>query len=140
MPQSCGVDQPGVCTFTFSGEAKWTGSFVGTSEYHAYIRFNPRTQTLESTDIWEHFVAVDVPGCGRGSMMWHGSGGATAAEQDPSTGKVSGHGTYTHVHGTGTGDLATVDRGSFETSGMRFQPPWMENHGDANGTIVCGAK
>lgn len=137
MPQACGVSQPGLCTVALRGQVKWTGGLVGVSEYQAYAHFNPTTMAFETDNVWENFVSVTVPGCGTGSMMWHGHVEVTAGEQDPTTLALIGHGTWNYVPGTGTGGLAKMVRGTFDAKQIRFQPPFMENHGDVTGTLVC---
>jgi len=106
MPQSCWIDHEGVCTFVLTGSAHWSGTFAGNSDYRIYGHFDPTTMSVVTDDIWEHFTTVSVQGCGRGSMLWHGELTVTPQEQDPTTGQMRGHGTWTFEKGTGTGALS----------------------------------
>lgn len=135
-PQSCSIGQSGICAFTTTGEAEWTGDFDGTSVYRQTGHFDPATRAYQAK-VWEKFESVKVAGCGTGSMMWRGTGTVTAEEQDPLSGKLIGHGKWNHVPGTGTGDLAGVVAGSITLDRIEFTPGTWENHADVTGTIVC---
>jgi hypothetical protein len=136
LPHTCSVSIPGLCEFTFSSKPRWTGTFTGTSINHAYGSFNPLTQSVEG-EIWEYFPEVAVAGCGAGTMMWHAVFEMTPGEQDPTTGGVVGHGTWSYVRGSGTGGLAAIRSGLFTAEHVSFQLPFMENHDKAVGSMVC---
>ncbi|HUR77910.1 MAG TPA: hypothetical protein VMZ22_08175 [Acidimicrobiales bacterium] len=135
-PHTCSTATPGLCQFTYASMPKWTGTFTGTSSNHAYGSFDPMTQEVHGV-VWEYFPEVTVAGCGKGTMMWRGEIEMTPGEQDPTTGGMVGHGTWTYVAGSGTGDLTKIVSGTFTSDHVVFKPPFMENHDDAVGTLIC---
>jgi hypothetical protein len=135
-PQSCGVNQAGFCNVTSSGETQWSGDFEGASLYHQVGHFDPQSMSYRARS-WDRFVSVTVAGCGTGTMTWYGVGVASAEEQDPTTGKLIGHGTWEYVPGSGTGDLANVVSGTMTFDHIEFAPGTWENHEEVTGTIVC---
>lgn len=136
-PRSCSLDQPGLCSFMITGEASWSGDIQGWSIYRAFGYFDPATGSVQSENLWEHFVEAHVNGCGDGTMMWHSNFSITPQEQDPTSGQIVGSGTWIYVRGSGTGDLDGMVAGSLEVKGTRFAPPFFINHGEAHGTIQC---
>jgi hypothetical protein len=135
-PQSCGVNQAGFCSITSSGQTDWSGDFEGSSLYHQTGHFDAQSTSYRA-ESWDWFVSVTVAGCGTGNMIWEGVGVASAQEQDPTTGKVIGHGTWNYVPGSGTGDLANVVSGTMTFDHIEFAPGTWENHEKVTGTIVC---
>lgn len=135
-PHTCSTDTPGLCQFTFSSAPVWTGTFTGTSLNRAYGTFNPLTQEVHGV-IWEYFPEVTVEGCGTGTMMWRGEIVMKPGDQDPTTGGIVMQGTWKYVRGSGTGALANIASGIFHMQDGVFKPPFMENHEDAVGSLVC---
>lgn len=137
-PHSCSTDTPGLCQFTFSSKPTWSGTFTGTSINHSYGTFNPLTQEVHG-EIWEYFPEVTVDGCGTGTMVWRGEIVMKPGEQDPTRGGIVMQGTWEYVKGSGTGGLANIESGTFTMKDGVFKPPFMENHEDAVGSLVCGS-
>jgi len=135
-PHTCTTATPGFCQLRYESFPKWSGAFVGTSRATAYGSFDPVTQELHGV-VWEYFPQVTVAGCGTGTMMWRGAITIRAREQDPTTGGVIGGGTWTYVRGSGTGDLAGIRSGRFDSKHVVFKLPFMENHDNALGSLVC---
>lgn len=135
-PHTCSTDTPGLCQFTFTSSPAWTGTFTGRSLNRAYGSFNPLTQEVHGV-IWEYFPEVTVAGCGTGTMMWRGEIRMTPGNQDPTTGGIVMDGTWEYVQGSGTGGLANIESGIFTSEDMVFRLPFMENHEDAVGSLVC---
>ncbi|MDP9182414.1 MAG: hypothetical protein M3P04_06510 [Actinomycetota bacterium] len=135
-PHTCSLTIPGFCQLRYGSFPKWSGTFVGTGSNDAYGSVDPMTQELHAI-IWEYFPQVTVAGCGSGTMMWRGEATFTRAEQDPTTGGVVGHATWTYVKGSGTGDLARIKSGHFSSKHIVFKLPFFENHDDGIGSLVC---
>src|SRR5690242_9876079 len=135
MPQSCGVAQPGLCTFTGSGLVRWTGAVAGWSEYRSYAHYDPASGSVLA-EIWERFVTARVGGCGLGSFLTHGSAVVEPRDQDPMKGGIRFHATWSFVDGTGTGELAHVTSGRFSTDGA-FELATFANHGTIKGYLTC---
>lgn len=133
---TCSVDIPGLCQLTFSSAPVWTGTFTGTSLNRAYASYDPLTQELHAV-VWEYFPEVTVAGCGTGTMMWRGEIVMTSEDQDPTAGGIVLDGTWNYVRGSGTGDLANITSGTFNSKDTVFTLPFWENHDDATGSLVC---
>jgi hypothetical protein len=140
-PQSCGLTQPGLCTFKGSGIAHWSGVLDGISEYQVFMHWDPNKQVIVD-ETWERFT-VKIAGCGEGSFLTHQRKEFTLAEivmlQDPTTGKVQGGGgTWDYVPGTATSGLAKIQSFSVTVDHIQFDPGTFENHLTVDrGAAVC---
>jgi hypothetical protein len=134
-PQSCSAADEGVCRFYIDGKANMTGDLAGFDHIHGWGWVDPATGTGKF-DVWEDFWTGSVKGCGNGRMMWHGTGGAGAEDQDLTTLKLRLRGKWRFVEDSGTGGLAGITSGTF-TSTAEFTPGTFENHEDAVGSVRC---
>jgi hypothetical protein len=130
---SCGVAQPGVCEFSFTGHSTVTGSLSGWTDYAMWGHGNTDGSMSYSTR--ETFTGT-VSGCGRGTFDFVSEGGRIEpgpSSEDPSGQRV--HAPWTLVPGSGTGDLVGLVSGSGVLEGVAY--PDTSTRGRWTGVLRC---